>query len=137
MRYMLDTNICIHLIQRQPPEVMARFAQLMRGDVVMSMVTLAELRHGVERNPELKAAADVALSQLLTFIPAIPFDIESAINYGILAAAVNDRKRDALDRLIAAHALSLGVILVTNNEADFKDYSGLIVENWVASKIKG
>lgn len=132
MRYMLDTNICIHLIQRQPPEVMSRFAQLMRGDVVMSVVTLAELRHGVERHPELKAAADTALGQLLTLIPAIPFDADAAINYGILAAAVRDRKRDVLDRLIAAHAMSLSVTLVTNNEADFKDYSGLVVENWVA-----
>jgi tRNA(fMet)-specific endonuclease VapC len=134
MRYMLDTNICIHLIQQQPPEVMARFAQLMRGDVVMSMVTLAELRNGVERNPEFKVAADAALSQLLKFIPAIPFDAEAAISYGVLAAAVRDRKRDALDKLIAAHALSLDVTLVTNNEADFRDYSGLIVENWVISK---
>jgi len=132
MRYMLDTNICIHLIQRQPPEVMARFGQLMRGDVVMSAVTLAELRHGVERNPELKTAADSALGQLLTFIPALPFDSDSAISYGILAAAIRDRKRDALDRLIAAHAISLDVTLVTNNETDFRDYPGLRVENWVA-----
>jgi len=131
MRYMLDTNICIHLIQRQPPEVMARFGKLMRGDVVMSVVTLAELRHGVERNPELKAVADAALGHLLTLIPAISFDTDAAISYGILAAAIHDRKRDALDRLIAAQAISLGITLVTNNEADFKDYSGLIVENWI------
>src|SRR3989338_2284389 len=104
MRYMLDTNICIHLIQRQPPEVMARFGKLMRGDVVMSVVTLAELRHGVERNPELKAVADAALGHLLTLIPAISFDTDAAISYGILAAAIHDRKRDALDRLIAAQA---------------------------------
>ena len=78
MRYMLDTNICIHLIQRQPPEVMARFSQLVRGDVVMSAVTLAELRHGVERNPQIKPAADAALGHLLTLIPAIPFDTEAA-----------------------------------------------------------
>jgi len=131
MRYMLDTNICIHLIQRQPPEVMARFGQLMRGDVVMSVVTLAELRHGVERNRELKAAADAALGHLLTLIPAISFDTDAAVSYGILAAAIRDRKHDALDRLIAAQAISLGVTLVTNNESDFKDYSGLIVENWI------
>jgi tRNA(fMet)-specific endonuclease VapC len=49
-----------------------------------------------------------------------------------LAAAIRERKRDALDRLIAAQAISLGVTLVTNNESDFKDYSGLIVENWVS-----
>lgn len=131
MRYMLDTNICIHLIQRQPPEVMMRFDRLMRGDVVMSVVTLAELRHGIERKPELKAAADAALGHLLTLIPAISFDTDAAVSYGILAAAIRDRKRDALDRLIAAQAISLGVTLVTNNESDFNGYSGLIVENWV------
>lgn len=90
------------------------FNQLMRGDVVMSAVTLAELRHGVERNPQIKPAADAAVS------------------YGILAAAIRDRKRDALDRLIAAQAISLGVTLITNNEADFKDYPELIVENWIS-----
>lgn len=131
MLYMLDTNICIHLIQRQPPEVMARFAQLMRGDVVMSVVTLAELRHGVERNAELRTAANTALKHLLNLIPAVPFDTDAAISYGILAAAIRDRKRDALDKLIAAHAISLEVILITNNEADFKGYPGLNVENWV------
>ena len=99
----------------------------------MSVVTLAELRHGVERNSEIKSAADAALTQLLTLIPALPFDNEAAISYGILAAAIRDRKRDALDRLIAAHALSLGITLVTNNEADFKDYAGLDIENWVES----
>ena len=98
----------------------------------MSVVTLAELRHGVERNSELKASADAALGHLLTLIPAIAFDAAAAVSYGILAAAIRDRKRDALDRLIAAQAISLGVTLVTNNEADFKDYSGLIVENWIS-----
>ena len=51
--------------------------------------------------------------------------------YGVLRATVGDRKRDALDRLIASHALSRRLILVTNNEADFKDYPGLRMENWV------
>lgn len=127
---MLDTSICIHLIQRRPPQVLSRFAALSQGDVVMSVVTLAELRHGVERNPSAKPQAEQALDRLLDFIPAQPFDPDAAIRYGVLAAAVKDRRRDALDRLIAAHALSLGVILVTNNEADFNVYPGLTVENW-------
>jgi tRNA(fMet)-specific endonuclease VapC len=54
------------------------------------------------------------------------------VDYGILRAAIRDRQRDALDRLIAAHARSLSLTLVTNNEADFKDYPGMCVENWVA-----
>jgi tRNA(fMet)-specific endonuclease VapC len=130
MRYMLDTNICIHLIQRHPPQVLSRFAALSQGDVVMSMVTLAELRHGVERDSSTKPQAEQAVDRLLDFIPAQPFDTEAAIRYGELAAAVRDRRRDVLDRLIAAHALSLGVVLVTNNEADFNFYPGLTVENW-------
>ena len=130
MRYMLDTSICIHLIQRHPPQVLSRFAALSQGDVVMSAVTLAELRHGVERDPSAKPQAEQALDRLLDFIPAQPVDPDAAIRYGVLAAAVKDRRRDALDRLIAAHALSLGVILVTSNETDFNVYPGLTVENW-------
>lgn len=130
MRYMLDTNICIHLIQRQPPQVMARFASLSQGDVVMSAVTFAELRHGVERDPALRESAHGALTRLLTFIPVLPFDEEAALRYGELAAAVKDRRRDALDKLIAAHAMSVSLVLVTNNEADFKGYEGLALENW-------
>lgn len=130
MRYMLDTNICIHLIQHHPPEVLERFHSLRQGDVVISVVTLAELRHGVERDPAIKEAALRALEGLLVYLPAMPFDEAAAASYGVLAAAVKDRRRDALDRLIAAHALSLDVTLVTNNEGDFKDYPGLKLENW-------
>lgn len=131
MKYMLDTNICIHLIERQPPQVMARFEVLNHGDVVMSVVTFAELRHGVERDLKHKAAAQRALAMLQGFIPVMPFDVDAAVCYGELAAAVPNRRKDALDRLIAAHALGLDVVLVTNNEADFKGYPGLRVENWV------
>jgi len=137
VRYMLDTNICIHLIQRRPPQVLERFGNLAYGDVVLSVVTLAELRHGVERKPELKEAAERALALLLSFLPVVPFDNDAAVSYGVLAAAVRDRRRDALDRLIAAHAISLGLRLVTNNEADFRGYPGLRVENWLETGSAG
>jgi tRNA(fMet)-specific endonuclease VapC len=133
MRYMLDTNICIHLIRRQPPEVTERFHRLSHGDAVMSVVTFAELRHGVERNPQDKEAAERALSLLQSFIPVVAFDNDAAVSYGVLAAAVRDRRRDVLDRLIAAHAVSLSLTLVTNNEADFRDYPGLPIENWIGN----
>ena len=131
MRYMLDTNICIHLIQKQPPQVIQKFSTLKYGDVVISSITLAELRYGVERDSQIRAAADAALNGLLRFLPVLPFEENAASHYGVLRALVRDRKRDALDRLIAAHALSQQLILVTNNEADFKDYSPLVVENWL------
>ena len=131
MRYMLDTNICIHLIQKQPPQVIQKFSTLKYGDVVISSITLAELRYGVERDSQIRAGAEAALNGLLRFLPVLPFEENAASHYGVLRALVRDRKRDALDRLIAAHALSQQLILVTNNEADFKDYTLLSVENWV------
>ena len=132
MRYMLDTNICIYLMQHHPPEVVTRFAQLEYGDVVISSITLAELRYGVECRAESRADIEKALEGLLTDVPVMSFDEQAAVDYGILRAAIRDRQRDALDRLIAAHARSLSLTLVTNNEADFKDYPGVCVENWVA-----
>jgi tRNA(fMet)-specific endonuclease VapC len=131
MRYLLDTNICIHLIQRHPPQLLQRLQALNYGDLAISVVTLAELRHGVERDPAIKREAERALDALLAYLPVLPLDNAVAVQYGVLAAAVRDRRRDALDRLIAAHAASLGLTLVTNNEADFRDYPGLLVENWI------
>jgi len=133
MRYMLDTNICIHLMQRQPESVMQKFSELQVGDVVMSSVTYAELRYGVECRFENKAALNDLLTRLTTDIPVLPLDREAAEHYGELRAAVRDRRRDALDRLIAAHARSRDLVLVTNNEADFRDYPGLHIENWVGA----
>lgn len=131
MRYLLDTNICIYLLKAHPRPVIERFKSTPLGQVMISVVTYAELRHGIERTPKAdRAAADQALHRLVGRVPVLPFDERAAQSYGVLAAAVNDRRRDAMDRLIAAHALSVGVILVTNNEADFVDYPGLVVENW-------
>jgi len=66
-------------------------------------------------------------------IPVLPFVESDAISFGVLRAAVRNRQRDTMDRLIAAHAVSTGLTLVTNNEADFRDYPGLKVENWVSA----
>ena len=135
MRYMLDTNICIYITKRHAPQVLNRLTALTQGSAVMSVVTYAELRHGIERcPPDDWAAADDALQRFIQRVPVLPFDENAAKSYGVLAAAVRDRSRDAMDRLIAAHAVSAGVTLVTNNEADFKDYPGLVIENWAVSR---
>ncbi|MFZ4652244.1 MAG: type II toxin-antitoxin system VapC family toxin [Rubrivivax sp.] len=128
---MLDTNMCIYLMKHQPPQVRARFAECFVGDVVISAVTLAELEFGVARSGEARSHNQALLDSLLEDIPAAPFDAGAARAYGPLRAEHQARNKDALDKLIAAHALSLGVTLVTNNEADFLGFSGLVVENWV------
>lgn len=132
MRYMLDTNICIHLVQGSPPGVVEKFAGLRVGDVVMSAVTYAELCYGVERDRGFREQAAAALRALVEDIPVLPFDEAAGAGYGVLRAAVRERRRDALDRMIAAHAVSHDLVLVTNNEADFRDYPGIRLENWVA-----
>lgn len=131
MPYMLDTNICIYVMKAHPPEVLARLTQLDQGDVLMSVVTYAELRAGIEMLTDTRFQNENALKLLVRRIPVKYFDEAAAENFGRLRAAVSDRRRDALDRLIAAHAVSLDATLITNNEADFKDYPGLKVENWV------
>ncbi len=133
MRYMLDTNICIYLIKNHPPQVLRRLEAQTQGDVVMSVVTYAELRAGLEMQSTQREHDEKVLSLLVTRIPVLPFTQADAACFGVLRAAVRDRRRNAMDRLIAAHAVNSGVILVTNNEADFKDYPGLAVENWALS----
>lgn len=128
---MLDTNICVCLIKHQPSQVLHRLEALHQGEAVMSVVTLAELRAGLEMQTANRIRDEQVLSLLIRGIPVLPFDEAAAASYGVLRAAVRERNRDALDRLIAAHAVSVGATLITNNEADFKDYPGLVVENWV------
>ena len=133
-KYMLDTNICIYLMKHQPPEVRERFAQCFVGDVVISAVTLAELEFGIAcSNPSAQESNRSALESLLEDIMVAPFEAQAAKAYGPIRAAYKDRNRDALDKLIASHAVALGVTLVTNNEADFVNYTGLHVENWVSN----
>ncbi len=133
MRYLLDTNICIYIIKRQPPEVLHRLESLPQGSAVMSVVTYAELRAGLEIQTANRAQDERVLALLTQRIPVLPFGESDAISFGVLRAAVRDRQRDTMDRLIAAHAVSTGLTLVTNNEDDFKGYPGLKVENWVSA----
>lgn len=131
-RFMLDTNICIYLMKHQPPQVRARFDQCFVGDVVISAVTLAELEYGIACSGHASKTNRQALNSLLEDIPVASFDADAARAYGPVRAEHPGRNRDALDKLIASHAKALDVVLVTNNEADFSNYAGLVVENWVS-----
>ena len=130
MRYMLDTNICIYLIKNHPPQVLRRLETLNQGAAVISVVTYAELRAGLEMQSTNREQDELVLSMLVSKIPVLPFTESDAESFGVLRAAVRERNRNAMDRLIAAHAVNSGAVLVTNNEADFIGYPGLMVENW-------
>lgn len=134
-RYMLDTNMCIYLMKNQPREVAERFAQCYVGDVVMSAITYAELEYGVAAcaNPQLESEN---LAELIKYILVAPFDASAGVAYGPIRMATRDSKKDHLDKLIAAHAASLNVIVVTNNVKDFTRYPGVATENWLLAKHK-
>lgn len=128
--FMLDTNMCIYLMKNQPEQVARRFAQCYVGDVVMSAITYAELEYGVTVSKN-SARERRNLAALVDDIPVVSFDAAAATAYGPVREATRDRKKDQLDKLIAANAVALNVTLVTNNERDFVVYPGLKIENWL------
>jgi tRNA(fMet)-specific endonuclease VapC len=129
-RFMLDTNMCIYLMKNQPEQVAKRFAECYVGDVVMSAVTYAELEYGVAVSAN-RPRERRNLAALIEDIPVVPFDAAAAMAYGPVREATRERKKDALDKLIAAHAIALDVALVTNNERDFDAYPGVRIDNWI------
>ena len=136
-RFLLDTNICIYITKQQPPEVLARFKRLAPGDVAMSVVTWGELAFGAEKSRESARARD-ALSKLADLIPVLPMDARVGEQYGKIRAALEyiGRPIGNNDLWIAAHALAEGIVLVTNNEAEFSRVPALRVVNWTSSGVR-
>lgn len=131
MKFLLDTNTCIYVINERPPEVVKRFRRYRLGDVGVSAVTVAELAYGVAKSGSDRNRA--ALDRFLLPLVIAEFDHEAALAFGPLRTALERKGRaiGPLDMLIAAHALSLGATLVTNNAREFGRVTGLAVENWV------
>jgi tRNA(fMet)-specific endonuclease VapC len=132
-RYMLDTNICIYLRQNRPPEVTARFRQMRHGDAALSVITYGELLYGAERSQQRTHALE-SLARLVSLLPVAPLPAEAADAYGEIRATLEAHGEviGGNDLWIAAHAKAAGVILVTNNEREFKRIPGLRVQNWVS-----
>ncbi len=135
MKYMLDTSICIELIRRRPPRLIQRLTACAPGEAGLSVITVAELVHGVHKSEQTAQNAS-ALERFLLPFEIADFDWRAAQAYGMIRAAL---ERDgsligSMDLLIAAHALSLDVTLVTNNEKEFRRIPGLSVENWLLNR---
>jgi len=130
--WMLDTNICIYLIKQKPRHVLDRLRTLDIASVSISSVTLAELEYGVAKSSRPEQNAE-ALGAFVAPLGVEPFDDDAAAVYGRIRAELERRGMliGSLDMLIAAHALSLGRTLITNNEREFRRVPGLDVENWV------
>jgi len=132
-RYLLDTNICIYIKNHRPPEVLARFSKLPSGKVAMSAITYGELCFGAEKSSKPKETHQI-LEHLISLIPVLPLDADVSEHYGKIRQQLQAKGQPIgnNDLWIAAHALSGKLILVTNNEVEFKRVPGLKVENWVA-----
>jgi len=130
MRYLLDTDTCIYLINERPKAVLARFRRHAVGDIGVSAVTVSELAWGVAKTGSARNRA--ALDAFLLPLEIAPYDLAAALRYGEVRADLARRGRPIgpLDTMIAAHALSLGATLVSNNLREFGRVSDLAIENW-------
>lgn len=128
---LLDTNICIHIINARPVEVLQRFRQYRMGEIGVCSVVAAELAYGVAKSGSRRNRE--ALEMFMAPLIILPFDEAAIWVYGDLRAELERRGTPigSLDTMIAAHALSQQAPLVTNNTREFARVPGLQLQNWV------
>jgi tRNA(fMet)-specific endonuclease VapC len=131
MKLLLDTNICIYIIKQKPAAVLGRFGEYQAGDIGISSITLSELRYGVAKSNHREKNAK-ALDEFIIPLDVVPFDESAALAYGEIRAFLEKTGTPigSMDMLIAAHAISLGVTLVTNNVREFNRIPNLSIINW-------
>ena len=122
IRFLIDADSSIYSMVDETSPVNARLAALSPGDIAISAISFSEIALGTQLQ---KPPPSDVLDAFIRAIPILPYDDAAAREYARLPF-----KRARFDRLLAAHALSLGATIVTNNEADFADIPGLQVENW-------
>ena len=133
MRYLLDTDICVYIMKDRPLPVRARMAKLHKTEAGMSVVSYLELSYGawksVRREDNLKK-----IEELRELISVLPLDLDVAHHFGRIRADLERQGTPigSYDLMIAAHALSLDLTLVTNNTREFARIEGLRLENWAA-----
>lgn len=132
MRYLLDTDICIYIIKKRPASVFERFKTIAIGDVGISSITYSELSFGVNKSQQVERNL-AALQSFVSPLEIAPYDDAAGSYYGKVRHELESGGTPIgpLDTLIAAHALSLGAILVTNNAKEFRRVSGLNVDVWI------
>ena len=132
MNYLLDTNICIYIINKKPSSVIKRIQTKQPEQIAISTITQAELEYGIARSRNADQNRIALLEFLFPFL-LIDFDQMAAVQYGLIRASLEARGKPigSMDILLAAQARSRDLILVTNNQKEFHRIEGLKVENWV------
>jgi tRNA(fMet)-specific endonuclease VapC len=131
MAYLLDTDICIGIINRRAPKVIAKLQEFQPGDLFVSTITVAELRFGAAKSQAVRRNHEALDSFLLPFM-LLDFDELSATAYGAIRSFLERKGTPigSMDTLIAAQAVAHQLILVTGNQREFRRVSELRVENW-------
>ena len=131
MNYLLDTNICIYVINRKPAAVLKKVLARQPGQIAISTITVAELEYGVARSryPDHNL---LALLEFLMPFTILDFDQKSAMEYGRIRSSQQSRGKPVgpMDLLLAAQARAHNLILVTNDEREFARIEGMRIENW-------
>lgn len=122
IRYLIDANCVVYAMDGEHDRLVRRIAECDAGTIGLSVISYAEVAYGTYAG---KPPAGEVLDAFTDAIPLVPFDEAAARAYARLPF-----RRARFDRLLAAHALSLGAIVITANEADFADVPGLAIENW-------
>ena len=131
MKLLLDTNICIYIIKQQPAAVLKHFLEYQVGDIGISSITLSELRYGVAKSTHREKNSK-ALDEFIIPLEVVSFDEDAAHVYGDIRANLEKAGMPigAMDMRIAAHAVSLGIPLVTNNIREFVRIPSLNIIDW-------
>lgn len=131
IRSMLDTDMCVFVIRKKSIKVIDRIARQTPGSIAISIITLAELRFGAAKSADPTAELQNVAKFIAPFV-ILPFDELAAAAYGPMRTHLQSTGQSIgpLDTLIAAHALSRDLVLVTGNEAEFRRVPKLKVENW-------
>ena len=132
MMYLLDTNICIYIINEQPAQVVQRLIQAGRESLAISTVTVAELAFGIAKSR--REGSRIKLENFLSQFPIVDWNQEAAWMYGNVRKALEAKGQRIGERdlLLACQALALDATMVTNNTREFERVDGLKWENWVA-----
>ncbi len=131
MKYLLDTNMCIYIMNQCPVAVIKRCRQCEPGEIAISTVTVSELQYGVAKSSQQKKNK-TRLEEFLLPFEILAYDQNAANVYGTIRCQLEKRGMPigSLDTLIAAHAISRDLVFVTNNEKEFRRIRKLKVENW-------
>lgn len=135
MKYLLDTDISSFIMKRFDDTVLRNLQRVAVADVAVSAITKSELEYGVAVSPRQQQDR-AALDEYLRHVAVLDYPEEAASHYGYIRATLKQKGAmiGANDLFIAAHARSLGLILVTNNLREFTRVPGLVVENWTKAK---